>query len=271
MPPLNLVGDFGGGGMLLAFGMVCAILEARGSGVGQVVDGAMVDGSALLATMFFEMSARGRWSEERGVNVLDGGAPYYDTYETADGKWVAIGAVESQFWSALVDLLGIGGPDLPEQSDVEAWPELRARIASAIATRSRDDWAELAAGTDTCLAPILSLGEAPGHPHHRHRGSFITVGDSVQPAPAPGSPAPSPSRPTRRRPSGPTPAPSCPTGGWGRVRSSGSSVSGPSRPEGEPLPPVVVMTPGGHPACRLRSRPPSSAPADRTRPDYWRR
>jgi alpha-methylacyl-CoA racemase len=185
VPPLNLVGDFGGGGMLLAFGMVCAILEARGSGLGQVVDGAMVDGSALLATMFYEMSGRGRWREERGVNALDGGAPYYDTYETADGKWVAIGAVESQFWSALVELLGIDGPDLPEQGDVEAWPALRARIASAVATRTRDEWAELAAGTDTCLAPILSLGEAPDHPHHRDRGSFITVGDSVQPAPAP--------------------------------------------------------------------------------------
>jgi alpha-methylacyl-CoA racemase len=185
VPPLNLVGDFGGGGMVLAFGMVCALLEARNSGAGQVVDGAMVDGSALLATMFFEMSARGRWSEERGVNALDGGAPYYDTYETSDGKWVAIGAVESQFWSALVDLLGIDGPDLPAQGDVEAWPALRARIASAIATRTRDEWAELAAGTDTCLAPILTLAEVPDHPHHRHRGSFITVGDSVQPAPAP--------------------------------------------------------------------------------------
>jgi alpha-methylacyl-CoA racemase len=185
VPPLNLVGDFGGGGMVLAFGMVCALLEARGSGVGQVVDGAMVDGSALLATMFFEMSARGRWSEERGVNALDGGAPYYNTYETADGKWVAIGAVEGQFWSALVELLGIDGPDLPAQGDVEQWPALRARIASAVVTRTRDEWAELAAGTDTCLAPILTLGEVPDHPHHRARGSFITVGDSVQPAPAP--------------------------------------------------------------------------------------
>jgi alpha-methylacyl-CoA racemase len=185
VPPLNLVGDFGGGGMVLAFGMVCALLEARGSGIGQVVDGAMEDGSALLATMFFEMSARGRWSDERGVNALDGGAPYYDTYETADGKWVAIGAVESQFWSALVDLLGIDGPDLPEQGDVEAWPVLRERIASAVAARTRDEWAELAAGTDTCLAPVLSLTEVPDHPHHRQRGSFIMVGDSVQPAPAP--------------------------------------------------------------------------------------
>ncbi len=133
VPPLNLVGDFGGGGLLLAFGMVCAMLVARTSGVGQVVDGAMVDGSALLATMFFEMSARNRWSEARGTNVLDGGAPYYDTYETADGKWIAVGAVERQFWTALVELLGIDGPDLPDQANVATWPALRQRIAAAIA------------------------------------------------------------------------------------------------------------------------------------------
>jgi alpha-methylacyl-CoA racemase len=185
VPPLNLVGDFGGGGLLLAFGMVCALLESRTSGVGQVVDGAMVDGSALLATMFFEMSGRGRWSEDRGTNVLDGGAPYYDTYETADGKWVAIGAVESQFWEALVELLGIDALDLPDKADVAAWPLLRTRIAAAIVTRTRDEWGELVAGTDACLAPILTPGEVHRHPHHRARESFIMVGDTLQPAPAP--------------------------------------------------------------------------------------
>jgi alpha-methylacyl-CoA racemase len=199
VPPLNLVGDFGGGGMLLAFGMVSAMLEARSSGVGQVVDGAMIDGSALLATMFFEMSAHDRWSEERGTNVLDGGAPYYDSYETADGKWVAVGAVEGPFWSAFAELAGIGGPDTPDQADVATWPALRERIAAAMATRTRDEWNELAAGTDACLAPVLTPGEVCDHPHHRERKSFIMVGDTLQPAPAP--------RFSRTVPGHPTPAP----------------------------------------------------------------
>jgi alpha-methylacyl-CoA racemase len=199
VPPLNLVGDFGGGGLLLAFGMVCALLETKASGVGQVVDGAMADGSALLATMFFEMNARDRWSEDRGTNVLDGGAPYYDTYETSDGKWVAVGAVEPQFWEALVQLLGIDATEIPDKSDVTAWPLLRKRIAAAIVTRTRDEWGELAAGTDACLAPILTPGEVHNHPHHRARESFVMVGDEMQPAPAPrfsrtvpGPPAPAP-------------------------------------------------------------------------------
>jgi alpha-methylacyl-CoA racemase len=199
VPPLNLVGDFGGGGMLLAFGMVCAMLEARTSGVGQVVDGAMVDGSALLATMFYEMTARNRWNEERGTNALDGGAPYYDSYETADGKWVAVGAVESQFWTALVEMLDIGGPDLPDQANMATWPALRERIATAIATRRRDEWSDLAAGTDTCIAPILTLREVSDHPHNRERKSFVMVGDTLQPAPAP--------RFSRTVPRQPTPAP----------------------------------------------------------------
>ena len=199
VPPLNLVGDFGGGGLLLAFGMVCALLEVRSSGVGQVVDGSMVDGSSLLATMFFEMIARDRWSEERGINVLDGGAPYYDTYETSDGKWVAVGAVESQFWRALVELLGIDTPELPDKADEATWPALRQLIAEAIATRTRDEWGELAAGTDSCLAPILTPREAPDHPHHRERESFVMVGDTLQPAPAP--------RFSRTVPRPPSPAP----------------------------------------------------------------
>jgi alpha-methylacyl-CoA racemase len=200
VPPLNLVGDFGGGGMLLAFGMVCAMLEVRSSGVGQVVDGAMIDGSALLATMFFEMTARGRWAEERGTNVLDGGAPYYDTYETADGKWVAVGAVESQFWSALVDLLGLDPTDLPDQGDRTAWPLLRRRIAAAIATRTRDEWGELAAGTDACLTPVLRPDEVHHHPHHSLRESFVMVGDTLQPAPAPRFSRTVPDRPTPAAP-----------------------------------------------------------------------
>jgi alpha-methylacyl-CoA racemase len=199
VPPLNLVGDFGGGGMMLAFGMVCAMLESRISGVGQVVDGAMIDGSALLATMFFEMMARGMWSGARGTNALDGGAPYYDSYETSDGKWVAVGAVESQFWAAFVELLDIGGPDLPDQMNQDTWPELRERIAGAIARRTRDEWAELAAGTDTCITPVLTPLEAPDHPHNRERAGYVMVGDSLQPSPAP--------RFSRTPPTEPTPPP----------------------------------------------------------------
>ncbi len=199
VPPLNLVGDFGGGGMMLAFGMVCAMLESRISGVGQVVDGAMIDGSALLATMFFEMMGRGMWSGERGTNALDGGAPYYDSYETSDGKWVAVGAVESQFWAAFVELLGIGGADLPAQMDRDRWPELRARIAGAIAQRTRDEWADLAAGTDTCITPVLTPLEVPDHPHNQVRSGYVKVGDSWQPSPAP--------RFSRTAPTGPTPPP----------------------------------------------------------------
>jgi alpha-methylacyl-CoA racemase len=199
VPPLNLVGDFGGGGLLLAFGMVCALLETRTSGVGQVVDGAMVDGSSLLATMFFEMNGHGRWSDERGTNVLDGGAPYYDTYETSDGKWVAVGAVEPQFWGALVEVLGLDAAELPDKADRAAWPLLRTRIAAAIITRTRDEWGELAAGTDACLTPVLTPGEVRHHPHHRARESFVMVGDTWQPAPAP--------RFSRTIPGPPTPPP----------------------------------------------------------------
>ena len=196
VPPLNLVGDFGGGGMVLAFGMVCALLEVRASGVGQVVDAAMADGSALLATMFFELTGRHRWTEERGTNVLDGGAPYYDTYRTADGKWVALGAVESQFWSAFVDLVGLDVSDLPDRGDRSSWPRLRERIAAAIATRTRDEWGELVSGTDACLTPVLTPREVHDHPHHRLRESFVTVGDTLQPAPAPRFSRTVPNRPT---------------------------------------------------------------------------
>jgi alpha-methylacyl-CoA racemase len=145
----------------------------------------MVDGSALLATMFFEMSNRGMWSAERGTNALDGGAPFYDSYETADAKWVAVGAVEPQFWATLVELLGIGGPELPDQMNQATWPALRTAIATAIKQRTRDEWAELAAGTDACLTPVLTLSEVVEHPHNKERQSFIMVGESLQPAPAP--------------------------------------------------------------------------------------
>jgi alpha-methylacyl-CoA racemase len=185
VPPLNLVGDFGGGGMLLAIGVLAALVERQASGRGQVVDAAMVDGSALLASFIRGMYAAGLWQDERGVNLLDGGAPFYDTYETADGRHVAVGALEPQFYAALLDGLGLAEAGLPAQHDRSGWPVLRERFAAAFRQRSRDEWAELFAGTDACVAPVLSLGEAPGHPHNLARGTFTEVGGVTQAAPAP--------------------------------------------------------------------------------------
>jgi len=185
VPPLNLVGDFGGGGMLLALGVVAALLEVGGSGAGQVVDAAMVDGAALLTTQFHELLAAGLWSEERGANLLDGGAPFYGVYETADGRHLAVGALEPQFYAELLRRLGLDDGDLPAQLDRDGWPLLRERLAALFRTRTREEWCELLAGTDACMAPVLALGEAPAHPHNRARGTFVDVGGVVQPAPAP--------------------------------------------------------------------------------------
>jgi alpha-methylacyl-CoA racemase len=186
LPPLNLLGDFGGGGMLLAFGVACALLEAGRSGRGQVVDAAILDGSALLTTMVHELAGLGLWRWERGVNLLDGGAPFYGVYETADGGHVAVGALEPEFYRELLALLGLDGEqDLPAQLDRERWPELRERIAAAIRGRSRDEWAALADGRDACLTPVLSPAEAPQHPHNRERGVFAATADGPRPAPAP--------------------------------------------------------------------------------------
>ncbi|HEX6675571.1 MAG TPA: CaiB/BaiF CoA-transferase family protein [Actinomycetes bacterium] len=186
LPPLNLLGDFGGGGMLLAFGVACALLEAGRSGRGQVVDAAILDGSALLTTMVHELAGLGMWRWERGVNLLDGGAPFYGVYETADGGHVAVGALEPEFYRELLALLGLDGEqDLPAQLDRERWPELRERIAAAIRSRSRDEWAALAEGRDACLTPVLSPAEAPEHPHNRERGVFAATADGPRPAPAP--------------------------------------------------------------------------------------
>ncbi|MFI5041757.1 MAG: CaiB/BaiF CoA transferase family protein [Acidimicrobiales bacterium] len=185
VPPLNLLGDFGGGGLALAFGVTCALIEAARSGWGQVVDGAMVDGSALLATLIYELVAMGGWREERGANALDGGAPYYATYETADGRWLAIGAVEPQFYRRLLEGLGLAGAPLPEQGDRARWPELRDAIAAAVRRRTRDEWEREFAGTDACVAPVLTPSEVAGHPQHAARGTFVDVGGVRQPAPAP--------------------------------------------------------------------------------------
>ncbi|MGH9103742.1 MAG: CaiB/BaiF CoA transferase family protein [Acidimicrobiales bacterium] len=185
VPPMNLVGDFGGGGMLLAFGVVCALLEATNSGEGQVVDAAMVDGAAVLTTMFYGMRAGGLQSDERGTNMLDSGAHFYDVYETADGGYVSVGSIEPQFYAELLRLTGLEGHDLPAQMDRVQWPALKGRLAEVFRTRTRDEWCEVMEGTDVCFAPVLSLDEAPSHPHNRARGTFTEVGGVVQPAPAP--------------------------------------------------------------------------------------
>lgn len=185
VPPLNLVGDFGGGGMMLAFGVVAAILEARVSGRGQVVDAAMVDGAASLMTMMYAFHESGLWSEERGANMLDTGAPFYEVYETSDGNWFAVGAIESQFYAELLGVLGLDAADLPAQMDRTQWPAMKERFAAVFRTRSRQEWTEAFAGTDACGAPVLSPWEAHEHPHNRHRETFVDVAGVRQPAPAP--------------------------------------------------------------------------------------
>ncbi len=184
--PLNLVGDFGGGGMLLAFGIVCALVERQTSGTGQVVDAAMVDGSAVLMTMFHAFRAMGFWNDERGTNILDSGAWFYEVYETRDGKYVAVGAIEPQFCQQLLELTGLSDdPELPRQHDRTSWPAMKERLAEVFKTKTRDEWCEIMEGTDACFAPVLSMAEAPEHPHNRHRGTFVEVEGLVQPAPAP--------------------------------------------------------------------------------------
>ena len=185
VPPLNLVGDFGGGGMLLAFGIACGVIEARASGRGQVVDAAMIDGAALLMMMIVGLRAGELWSDRRGENVLDGGAPWYDAYETADGGYVTIGAIEGRFYAQLLDRLGLAGEALPAQNDRAGWPRLRERFAAVLRTRTRDEWCSRLEGSDVCFAPVLTIGEAPRHPHHRARGAFVDIDGIVQPAPAP--------------------------------------------------------------------------------------
>jgi alpha-methylacyl-CoA racemase len=185
VPPVNLIGDFGGGGMLLALGVLAALVERAASGQGQVVDAAMVDGSALLTSFVYGLRAAGGWQDKRGSNLLDGGAPFYDTYATADGQYLAVGALEPQFYAALLQGLGLADAGLPAQHDRERWPELRQRFAETFASRSRAEWEQVFAGTDACVSPVLSLAEAPGHPHAVARNAFVSVGGVSQPAPAP--------------------------------------------------------------------------------------
>ncbi|MDE0606906.1 MAG: CaiB/BaiF CoA-transferase family protein [Acidimicrobiaceae bacterium] len=185
VPPLNLVGDFGGGGMYLAFGMVCAILEAGNSGKGQVVDAAMVDGAASLATFFYGLRAMGVWEGQRGTNMLDTGAHYYDVYECADGKYVSIGSIERQFYAELREKLGLDDDKWDAQNDKRRWADRRTDLAEIFKTRTRDEWSALIEGSDVCFAPVLSMAEAPDHSHNRERGTFTEVAGVVQPRPAP--------------------------------------------------------------------------------------
>jgi len=185
VPPLNLVGDFGGGGMYLAFGIACALYEARASGKGQVIDAAMSEGAAHLMAIFYGRMAAGQWQDQRGVNALDTGAPWYNVYETADGKHVAIGSVEDRFYAELLQRLGLDPQTLPGQFEFQRWPELRAAFSAAFKKKTRDEWCREMEGTDACFAPVLSLAEAPQHPHNKARGAFVDVDGVTQPAPAP--------------------------------------------------------------------------------------
>jgi alpha-methylacyl-CoA racemase len=185
VPPVNLLGDFGGGGAFLALGIVAALWESARSGVGQVIDAAMVDGSAVLTTMLHGMLAQGRWRDEAGVNFADTGSPYYDVYECADGRFVAVGAIERPFYMELLEGLGLDERELPDRRDEAAWPALKERFAAVFRTRSRDEWAKVFAPTDACVAPVLTLTEAPTHPHNADRSTFVEHGGVLQPAPAP--------------------------------------------------------------------------------------
>jgi alpha-methylacyl-CoA racemase len=184
-PPLNLVGDFGGGGLMLAFGIVAGLLEARASGQGQVIDAAMVDGAASLMTMTHSFRAMGIWNDERGTNMLDTGAHFYDVYETADGRYVSIGSIEPQFYAELLRLTGLEGEDLPWQQDRAQWPAMKERLAAIFRTKSRAEWCEIMEGTDVCFAPVLTIPEAVEHPHNVARGTFVEVAGLRQPGPAP--------------------------------------------------------------------------------------
>ncbi len=184
-PPINLIGDFGGGGMMLAMGVCATLLETSRSGQGQVIDAAMVDGAASLMAMTWSFRAMGLWNDERGTNMLDTGAHFYDIYECADGRYVSVGCIEPQFYARFLEGVGLAGADLPDQWDKERWPVLRERFAAVLRTRTRDEWAEVFADTDACVTPVLSMAEAADHPHVRARGSVVRDGDVVYPGPAP--------------------------------------------------------------------------------------
>jgi alpha-methylacyl-CoA racemase len=184
-PPLNLIGDFGGGGMLLAVGLLAGILEAKRSGKGQVIDAAMTDGAALLMAIIYGFSAAGGWTDQRASNLLDGGAPFYDTYECADGEWVAVGPIEPQFYTLFLAKAGIDDPRMLRQFDTASWPHMKSRLREIFLTKTRAEWCSLLEGSDACVAPVLDMREAPQHPHNVARGTFVNVAGVTQPAPAP--------------------------------------------------------------------------------------
>lgn len=183
VPPLNVIGDFAGGSLLLALGVAAALVESGHSGRGQVVDAAMVDGSSYLMTMMYELLGRGAWVEEREANPNDGGAPFYRTYETSDGEYVAVGAMEARFWATLLDGLGLDAAELGDPWDRAHWPELANRLSAVFRTRSREAWTAVFAGVDACVTPVLRMSEAPSHPHHVARGAFTTLGGAPVPSP----------------------------------------------------------------------------------------
>jgi alpha-methylacyl-CoA racemase len=187
VPPLNMVGDFGGGGMLLAFGVVCALLETQRSGLGQVIDAAMVDGTAVLMSMFWSFRSIGLFDEtQRGTNLLDTGAHFYDVYQCADGEYISIGSIEPQFYAELLRLAGLDGdPEFVKQMDRSAWPHLKQRLSDLFATKTRDEWCSLMEATEVCFAPVLTMSEAAQHPHNIDRGTFVEIAGTLQPAPAP--------------------------------------------------------------------------------------
>ena len=185
VPPLNLVGDFGGGALYLAFGVLAGLLEARTSGQGQVIDAAMVDGAASLLTAIYGMYGSGSWQLERGTNILDTGAHFYGTYECADGKWISIGSIEAKFHAELLEKLGLEESDIPDRMDRSRWVEHKKRLTELFLAKTRDEWCEIMEGSDVCFAPVLSMAEAPNHPHNVARGAFVEVDGVIQPGPAP--------------------------------------------------------------------------------------
>jgi alpha-methylacyl-CoA racemase len=185
VPPLNLVGDFGGGALYLAFGLLAGVIQARETGKGQVIDCAMSDGAASLMAMFYGFKASGMWQETRRSNLLDGGAHFYDTYQCSDGKWISIGSIEPQFYALLLEKTGITDPDFQQQMNREKWPELRIKLAEVIAAKTRDEWCAIMDGTDVCFGPVLGLDETASHPHNAARSTFVDIEGVTQPAPAP--------------------------------------------------------------------------------------
>ncbi len=252
-PPLNLVGDYGGGGMFLAFGIVCALLEARASGQGQVVDAAMVDGAAALMAPFWGFRATGLCTEDRGHNLLDSGAHFYDVYETADGRFLSVGAIEPQFYAELLRGLGLEGEDLPRQMDKSSWPALKERFAAIIATKTRAEWCAVFDGTDACVAPVLTMSEAMADDHVAARDTIVVDDGIAQPAPAPGSRARRARSRDRHPSSVPTPTRCWPTGASPSRSSRDCTRPVPSRRPSRSLPPSPAGPESRQPATSARS------------------